>query len=693
MPNQELQDNKSQELIYIEDAYLESFNFLQARKRRQVRQLGLLNNLQRGDQNIASTLLLTLFNRVLSSLYDDKMQIKFLPSQGIEQEQLNSYNILAQSDYIEMNKAKIDYDWDWDTLAFGRGYLETYKFNKKRKIMEPCVINPLVFGYDPYFEDVQDWRYYWKWITKSKYEIQRLIDKGTITGIKDPMEIPSGVDPYLYNYKSVRDLAKKAVEPPINSQASDVYQILEFYGYNKAGKKTCYWTDKDFSKILYQEELDFEDLDYGDGDIGSKWPIVVKECFREPHSSVSFGIFDLLEDKHRAKSVLLNLAYLAAKDKANPLYWYNDNVTDLTNFMSRQVNQHIKLEANAIGENSVGPINTQEPMSAELLQFISLLQTEANEPVGTGATSQPEQKKGTDTATESAITQQLSDITQSLQSKIMQFGEAEFWGHWFHRYAQNAKDLGEKMANIVGVNGIQSTLIDMKDFNTDFPPGVLVYSAKEAEYKELVLRRDLMQLLPNIVQTMDADGLRNFYKHVFFPKFLNDPSLIDIMFPKTLDELKANDENQQLIDNKYVQPQPQDNHTTHIYTHNMIPPGKRTWAMWFHITEHEKMLAESQSTGGGQQGNQQGGQQQQKVAESIGFKDLPLDGQVQMAAQAGIKLDPNAMQSMQQQPQTSPTKPGSSPPKLNVGKEARSPVAAASPLKAAINPNNSIKQP
>ena len=247
---------------YIQDRYIESFNFLQARKRRQVRQLGLLNNLQRGDQNIASTLLLTLFNRTLSSLYDDKMQVKFLPSQGIEQEQLNAYNILAQSDYLEMAKAKIDYDWDWDTLAFGRGYCETYKFNKRRKIMEPCVINPLVFGYDPDFEDVQDWRYYWKWIGKSKVELKRLIRNGTITGITKPEQIESGMDPYLWNYKTIRDRAKKAIEQTPDSVNSDIYQILEFYGYDDQGNKQCYWTDKGFTKILYQEKLQFDDLDY-----------------------------------------------------------------------------------------------------------------------------------------------------------------------------------------------------------------------------------------------------------------------------------------------------------------------------------------------------------------------------------------------------------------------------------------------
>lgn len=155
----------------IAKKYEDSFQFLQTRKKRQANQLKLLMNLQKGEQTIASTLLLTLFNRVLASLYDDKLQIKFLPSQGILQEQINAYNILAQSDYIEMEKFKLDYDWCWDTLFYGRGYMETLRFNKKKKIMEPHVINPLVFGYDPIIADHKQWRYYWKWVTKSKWDI------------------------------------------------------------------------------------------------------------------------------------------------------------------------------------------------------------------------------------------------------------------------------------------------------------------------------------------------------------------------------------------------------------------------------------------------------------------------------------------------------------------------------------------
>lgn len=573
----------------IQRDYEESMNFLLPRKQRQVNQIVLMNNLQRGDENIASTLLLTLFNRIMSNLYDDKIQVKFLPSQGILQEQLNSFNTLSQSDYIEMDKAKLDYDWCWDTLFFGRGYMETLNFDKKRKIMTPHVINPLVFGYDPYFENKNEWRYYWKWITKSKWQIQTLIKDGEITGIKEAEELPSGIDAKLWEYKSKRDKAKNTNEPTLEPARGDVYQILEYFGYDDEGKKCVFWTDKSFSKTLRKKTLTEEMGLKADEEV--TWPLVIKEAFREPHSSVNFSVADLLEDKHRAKSVLLNLAFIAAKDKANPIYWYNDNVKDVTQLFSRQVNQHIPLQDNAIGDASIGPINKDSAMDPSLQAFISLLTNEAEQPVGTGSpTNNTASGKNGDTATQVAIDQQLNDLAQSLQSKVMQFGESEFWSDWFHRYATNAESLGSKMANIVGVKGISSREIDLKDFNTDFPPGVMVYSAKEAEYKEMVVRRDLMQLYPELVTTLDADGMRNFQKHVFFPKFLQDPSLIDIMLPKTIDEMKAEDENEQLQKDEMPNVLPTDNHTTHLYTHHMAQP--KTNALWFHIAWHEELLAQ-----------------------------------------------------------------------------------------------------
>ena len=577
----------------IQSRYQESFEFLQARKKRQAAQLTLLSNMKRQDENIASTLILTLFNRTMAGLYDDKIQVKFIPSQGINQNQINSYNLLAQSDYQEMDKARLDYDLCWDALFFGRGYMETIRFDMKKKIMQPHVINPLNFGYDPYFNEPQEWRYYWKWITKSKNELKKLQKGGLLKKGFEVTQIATGVDPYLWDYKVKRDLAREGVPPPMESYDGDIYQILEFYGYDDNGDKSVFWVDKNFTKIIYEKKLDLNDGDEitmpdGKGvSKGSNWPIVVKEAFRVPHQSLPISVADLLEDKHRAKSVLLNLCYIAAKDTANPLYGYNpDKVRDISQFLNRQINQHIPMD----DETSAWPLAKSSAMSADLQAFIQYLDAEAEEPMGAGRPMQSTASTGTGTATQAAIDQQLNDMASSLQSKVLQFGEAEFWSQWFHRYAKNAEQLKEKTANIIGVKGVDSHIISLKDFNADFPPGVLIYSAKEAEYKNLVKRRDWMQLYPALSQTLDPDGMRNFQKHVFFPLMVEDPATIDVMLPKTLDEIDAEEENELLAKGTMPDVLETDEHTTHLYTHRMVQP--KTWQTWVHIDWHEKLLAE-----------------------------------------------------------------------------------------------------
>ena len=590
LTDNEIRNSLPNETKDIYSKYSESFYFLQPRKKRQANQLVLLNNLQRGDENIAATTLLTLFNRIMSNLYDDKMQIKFVPNEELEQKQVQILNILAQNDYQQMGMKELDYDWTWDTLFFGRGYMETLRFDTKRKIMQPHVINPLAFGYDPFFSAVQEWRYYWKWITKSSQEINKLIKAGVIKNIKDAKDIPSGIDPFLWNYKVIRERAKFVTPQASDTYAGDIHQILEFYGYDSDGDKCVYWLDKNFSQLLYKEKLDLQD---GDDIIApgnqiiktsSRWPIVVKEAFREPHSSVNFSVADLLEDKHRARSVLLNLAYLAAKDKANPLYLYNpDKVRDISQLLSRQIQQHIPVDDIA---SAIAPLNTDSAMDPSLQAFMQILNQEASDPIGTNLVM-PAQQKGKQTATEAAITQQLSDMAQSLQSKVMQFGTQDFWAAWYHRYKRFTKAGDEKIATVIGVKGVTFEKIDLGDIKTKYPPGVVVFSAKEAEYKELVERRDLMEMYPALQTSLTPDGMRNFNKYVFFPKFMRDPQMMEILFPDSQDELKAQEENEQLNVNQLPQVLPTDNHEQHLLIHRM---SKNSWAKWVHIAWHEELL-------------------------------------------------------------------------------------------------------
>jgi len=227
-------------------------------------------------------------------------------------------------------------------------------------------------------------------------------------------------------------------------------------------------------------------------------------------------------------------------------------------------------------------------MDPGLQAFIQILTQESNDPLGTG-TAASTQRKGHNTATEVAIQQQMNDMAQSIQSKVMQFGEKEFWMNWYHRYRANSKAGDEKIATITGVKGVTFEKIDLGIMNTKFPPGVLVFSAKDAEYKDLVLRRDYMELYPALQATLDPDGMRNFNKYEFMPLFVKDPVAIDNMFPKTIDEIKAEQENEILAQEKLAQVAETDDHQQHLIIHQM---AKKTWATWVHMAWHEELLAQ-----------------------------------------------------------------------------------------------------
>ena len=78
----------------LQDEYNEGQDFIRNRKLRQVNQLALLNNLNRGDQNIASTTLFSLFNRVHSSLYSDVLTVKFIPPEDSDYKKTETLNKL-----------------------------------------------------------------------------------------------------------------------------------------------------------------------------------------------------------------------------------------------------------------------------------------------------------------------------------------------------------------------------------------------------------------------------------------------------------------------------------------------------------------------------------------------------------------------------------------------------------------------
>ena len=598
------------ELRQLRDQYSEGYDFLSARKIRQVAQLGLMNNLQRGDQNISSTTLFSLFNRVHSSLYSDVITVKFIPPEDSDNKKTETLNKLQQNDYREMEKWKLDYDWIWNTAFYGDGFCETIKWDKKRKMLVPEIVNPLMMIYDPYFAEPDEWRYYGKWITKSAVQLKEMAKAGLLEKDFNLDALPSGFDPDIWAYKSIHDAARMGTPVPddTSNKNNKIYQIHEQFTYDDDGNKTAFWTDKNFSKKIYKKKIDWEE----------GWPIVRKQVFREPNSSISISVPDLLEDKHRAKSVLYNLMYMAAKDEANPSYLYNpDLVKDVSVFFQRQIEQHIPVEDI---ERAVKKLNLGPAVSNSLLQFVGILNNESTDAIGSTMV-QPVMPRGKKSATESALAQQIADLTAALQSKILGIGEKQFWSHWYNQHLKHMKQADEKIITLTSVSGVSFEKIKLDDIKTKYPPKIEILSQREADYKELVKRRDTMQIYPEIVKQMTPKEIDNFNKFVFFPQFIKDSSTIDRIIPKSMDEIKAEQENDILEKDELANIDPQDDDEIHMYIHYM---AKRTSATWAHILSHEYQLSQKKQKQNEQPPPQQGATKIKNNTENNAEAAAPL---------------------------------------------------------------------
>ena len=421
----------------LEMEFEEGQDFLRNKKQRQVMQLILLNNLRRGDENISSTSFWSFFNRVIASLYDPNGSQDFVGAEDSDFKKTEALKKLKLNDDQEIDMPLIEYDWLWDAGAFGRGYLETLNWDSEKKILYPEVLNPLAMIYDPQFSNPQRWRYYGKWITRSGIEIDQLIAEGVITGIKSHKEISAGIDPELWDYKVRREAAKEGnavADTSAISEFNDVYQIYEGFTYNKKGKKVLAWADRNFTKVLRENLLEDMKLEKpGKNGKQPAWPIVMRELFREPHSSVAISIFDLLEDKHRAKSVLLNLIYIAAKDEATPTFAYDRKaILDEAQLLQRQIKQHIAVnpESGQSVADVITPLRKNSALSGSIQSFVGMLDNEASNAVGTTVIQgDASGAKGKKNATQAAIMQQLSDLAGQLQNKIIGISQKEYCSH------------------------------------------------------------------------------------------------------------------------------------------------------------------------------------------------------------------------------------------------------------------------
>lgn len=600
--------------------------------------LKLYNNQKRDAKSVGDTTLFTIHQTVTASLYVDRLDAEWEAKEEGDEGVAENLDALSKNDYDDMEKDIIDYNWIWDAGFFGRGLvaLEEYIRDPDKNIYLPLPqnIDPIPFLRDPYAVSVNGDRKrrgaarFMGWemkMTKADLEEHPHIFEeltfseinyggGTRSILRDAIEARTQA-------QGLQTLNKKESEETLGANAQ--YDITGWYtNYEMNGKveKVKVWLANDRAKVIGIQILE-----------NDKWGIIDRPLYPTSHDWDGTSTPDLVEDKQRARAVAQNLGLDAMKADLYPMYVYDSN--KITNKKDLRFGFNKFIPVDAKGESIAGaiaPLVKARP-NIGLIDFIyNSLDISAQKATATPDMQQGAVSEGQRTLGELNLVASKVDTRYSLSAKIFGWSEKRFWRQWYQLYKDNfSADIDEKVLRIVGAFGTKWRPLKKEDIVANIDPDVRIESRVLSRAKQLEERQALTEFFGIALQEPTANrrwGLKKLAKLNGLQK-----DEIDRLFPPTVDERIAEEENDKLSKNEPVAVEREDDHNVHLEVNNMAAD---TSAKFAHIRTHVEALSIKktnpelfpaepieegfQPSAGGQQISIPGGggQQQQSLAPS-----------------------------------------------------------------------------
>jgi hypothetical protein len=585
---------ESKLMAQVQHEYKLAFKHQQSELEKDLLRLKLYNNQKRDKELVGDTTMFSIFQTVLASLYDDRLMVDFRGKEAGDDETADNLDALAEADYDDMEKDVVDYDWDWDTCFFGRGLLllEEYERDPDTNTFIPIpeVIDPTTFLRDPRAVSVNGNRQ-----GKGAMRFGGREIKINATDIKDHPsffkdikidDIKHGSSTYSLVDKAqeARDEAmgnnttQKNSESDLGDNAE--FSVTEWFTQVEIGgklKKVKTWWANDRSKLLGFKVFK---RDY--------FPIVDRPLYPTSHSWRGTSIPDLTEDKQRARAIAQNLGLKNLKSDLYPMYIYDTNKVTNRNDLTFDFDKGIGIDADPgvpVG-NSVVPLQKSRP-NLQLLQFIydsldaSAQKATATPDIKMGIQSQKDRPLG-----ETNLLSSNVDTRYSLGMKVWGWSEKRFWQQWYHHYKDNfADDIDEKVLRTVGAFGSKWRPLSKEDIIAHIDPDIYIESKAVNRAKDMEDRQMLTEFFQMALADPTVNRRWGFKKLAKLNGLQKDE--IDRLFPPTIDERVAEDQNELLNEDKLVPVLPEDDHNVHLELHAM---ARDTDAAKAHIETHKKAL-------------------------------------------------------------------------------------------------------
>jgi len=580
----------------VKKEYKVAYDFMKPKIDKWRMRLKLYNNQKRDDEAVGDTTLFTIFQTVLASLYDDRLTVEFGGREDGDEETADNLTAMAKADYDDMEKDQLDFEWDWDTLFFGRGLMlmEEYDREPDKNVFVPVpeVLDPLTFLRDPRATSVNGnkkgkgaMRFGGGDIKMSCEDMKN--NKNFFDDIDySKLKYGESTQSLITDASQSRDEAQGRQNPNKDTEsdlgANAEYDVTQWFTHWKKADgsvvKVKMWLGNERNTLLGIKELE---RDY--------FPIIDRPLYPTAHDWDGTSIPDLIEDKQRARAIAQNLGLKAMKADIYPMYIYNTNKIQNRADLNFDFDKFIGVDTKP-GESTadaIVPMRKSAPNMGMIDFIYQSLDASAQK-----ATATPELQQGAlssqqRTLGELNLVASNVDTRYSLSAKVFGWSEKRFWNHWYNMYKDNfAEEIDEKVLRIVGAFGAKWRTLSKDDIVANKDPDIIIESQVVSRAKEL----EEMQKLNGFFAIAFSDPTVNRRWGMKKLARLNglEKDEIDRLFPPTIDERIAEDQNELLNDNKLVPVLPEDDHNIHLEIHSK---AKETEASKAHIETHKKALS------------------------------------------------------------------------------------------------------
>ena len=567
----------------IDKEYHVAFPYNETKRKVQLARLKLYNNQRRDSTTVGDPLMFTVFNTVMASLYDDRLIATWEGRGGEGDEDVEeNLNALTAFDYDVMQKNKLDYDWDWDTCFFGRGLVLQMGFDRRKGVMAPLAecLDPTTFIRDPRASSVNGdmqgkgaMRFGGWEVGASYYELKDLPGYFNLGMLKKDKETRDMID----ETRQARRDAQGNQHFPQNEESLGKYDNYEFRLLNWVtsikGVKYLVTLGNNRSVVVRYLKLKNQD----------RWPITDRSLYPMAHDWDGVSIPDLTEDKQRARAILLNIGLVSAKADVTPTYLFDQTKIKNKNDLNFRINKFVGVDGRI--DNVLAPIQ-----KATAHQYVNLIMDVLDQ-AAQRATATPEIQQGVNpkqerTLGELNLVSSKVDTRYSMSAKIFGWSEADFWKQWYMQYKNHFKnDIDEKVIRIQGAMAPIWRPLKKDNIIALVDPDVKIESKVVSEGRRIREQQSFDQFAG--VALADPENNRRYIQRKMGKlRGLNKEEL-DLMFPPTVDELQAEDENILLNNDKLPKISVTDDHKTHLQVHAKANQNAYSIA---HMRSHRKLM-------------------------------------------------------------------------------------------------------